>query len=150
MCLSKPLLNQPQRFNYKFRSYHPCGKCGKHCDSNESLIITCGVCEKNFHRSCVNLSKKKYLDLVENNHTFICDRKCWNNALPFSRSDNIDFFSALYGENEFPCSKCRRDCLKHTACIQCSICDIWDHFECSGLTEKEFLCDVYYFCSPFL
>ena len=57
------------------------------------------------------------------------------------------FFSALSGEKQYPCDKCGRDCLDQTPCIQCSICDKWDHFICSGLTAREFRVNVYHFCS---
>ena len=145
MCLSKPLRNQPQSFRFNFREYKPCGKCGEHCDSNQCIIVNCGICKKYFHRPCVNLSKKKYLELTKNNHSFICSNKCWNFVLPLSQCDDIDFFSALFGEGEFPCGKCNRDCLKHTVCICCSTCNTWDHFECSGISIREFYFP-YYFC----
>lgn len=146
MFLSKLLANQPQSFRYKFRNYQPCGTCGKHCDSDESLILDCGVCQKHFHRSCIRLSKQSYKDLKQNDTTFICSCKCSLSLLPFSECDNIDFFSALFGDSKYLCGKCSRDCLEQTACIQCSICEKWDHFECSGLSVKEFKCNDYYFC----
>lgn len=65
MSLSKFSLNRPLFYNYKFRDYYPCGACGKHCDSNESLIIECGVCEKHYHRSCTHLSKKGIIILYK-------------------------------------------------------------------------------------
>ena len=147
MFLSKHLRNPPQSFKYKFRDYHPCGKCGDHCDPNESLIINCGICQKYFHRSCVHLSKKKYLELTENKHTFICDRKCCNSILPLSQCDSIDFFDSIFGNNEYPCGKCTKDCVSQAACIQCSVCKVWNHFECSGISVFEFHHNDYYFCS---
>ena len=144
MHFSKPLRDQPRRF--KFREYHPCQKCGKHCDPNESQILNCEICKKYLHRSCSNLSKKRYLELTEKKHIFICDRKCLNTILPFTQCDDIDFFSALYGEKEFPCGKCGRDCLDQTPCKQCSTCGVWDHFECSGMSVREFYFP-YYFCN---
>ena len=145
MFLSKPLQNQPQFYRYNFRYYQPCGKCGEHCDSNETLVVYCDICEKYFHRSCAKVSKKKCLELTKNNHAFICGHKCWNAVLPLSQCDNIDFYSALYGEGDFPCGKCKRDCLDYPACICCSTCGTWDHFECSGLSAREFYFP-YYFC----
>ena len=147
MFRSKLLPVQPQSFKYKFWNYLPYGVCGKHFDSNECYILECGVCNKSFHRTCIKISKKKYSNLIQNGNIFICSNKCHSTILPLSQCNDIDFFSALFGENEFPCGKCKRDCLKQTACIQCSICGTWDHFECSGLTTREFLHDVYYFCS---
>ena len=38
--------------------------------------------------------------------------------------------------------------MDETACIQCSVCSTWDHFQCSGLTVKEFKNDRLYFCKP--
>ena len=130
MCLSK--FSRTQQFSkYKYRDYFPCGKCGKHCDKNESFIISCGICEKYYHRSCIKLSKREYKRTIENNFTFICDRKCYASVLPFSASDHIDFFSALYGENEFPCCKCKRDCLDGIYYLQCDVFDdYWFHVDC--------------------
>ena len=97
--------------------------------------------------ACLKISKKKYKEIIERKTTFVCGRKCFNSILPFHHSDDIDLFSALYGSGEFPCGSCHRDCLEYSACIQCSICDMWHHFECSNLTVKEFYNNPYFFCS---
>ena len=139
MCYSKPLRNQPNIYKYNFRNYHPCGSCGKHCDSNESLILNCGICDKYYHRSCAKMSKIKYRNLIQNKNTFVCSERCYLNTLPLSKCNNIDIFCAIYGEYEYPCSKCKRDCKprEFTKYLQ-----YW-----SGLSVREFLHDVYYFCS---
>ena len=136
MSLSKFSKNQNPM--YKFRFFCPCGKCGSHCDENESLILHCAICDKNFHRSCLKISKKRCKEITQNMETFVCSRKCVSSLLVHSSADDIDFFSALYGEGEYPCGKCKRDCLDQTPCISCSICDRWFHFECSNLSAKDF------------
>ena len=102
MFLSKFLANQPQTFNYNFRNFRPCGVCAKHCDPRERLILDCGICEKYFHRACIRLSKQKFKNIKLNNDIFICGSKCFSSVLPFADCDNIDFFTALYGNNEMP------------------------------------------------
>lgn len=146
MSLSK--LSKKQNPVYKFRYFSPCGKCWSHCDKDESLILYCEICNKSFHRSCLKVSKKRHKEITKNRETFICSRQCASNLLSLSHVDNVDFFSALYGEGDFPCGKCQRDCLDQTPSISCSICDRWYHFECSNLTVKEFNSISYYFCSP--
>ena len=133
---------------YKFRFFYPCGKCGSHCDSNESLVLYCEACEKHFHRSCLKISKRRYREIFRNKETFICSQKCSNSLMALSEVDNIDFFGALFGEGKYPCGRCCRDCLDETPCISCSICDSWYHFECSNLSVNEFNSIDYYFCSP--
>ena len=145
MSLSK--LAKKQNPMYKFRKFYPCGKCGSHCDENESLILYCDLCCKQFHRSCLKISKNKYREIAQNGEIFICGRQCTSNLLALSQVDNIDFFGALYGEGEYPCGRCYRDCLDQTPCISCSICDQWYHFECTKLSVKEFNSVSYYFCS---
>ena len=146
MSLSK--FSQKQNPMYKFRFFHPCGKCGSHCDSDESLILYCEVCRKHFHRSCLKISKRRYSEIHRKKETFVCSPKCSNTLMALSEVDNIDFFSALSGEGKYPCGRCCRDCLDETPCISCSICDRWFHFECSNLSAKEFNSIDYYFCSP--
>ena len=145
MCLSK-LSSYQYGQSYKFHKYYPCGECGSHCDSNENFILYCEVCEKKFHRSCLKISKKKYKEIISKNETFVCSEKCMNSLLPL-HSDDINFFSALYGDGLYPCGKCKIDCTDYSACIQCSICDTWNHFECSNLSKEEFFSNPYYFCS---
>ena len=146
MSLSK--YSKTQNPMYKFKFFHPCGKCGSHCDSSESLILYCEVCDKHFHRSCLKMSKKRCREIIHNKETFVCSRKCTNSLTALSEIDHIDFFSAIHGEGDYPCGRCKRDCLDETPCISCSICDRWYHFECSNLTAKVFNSVDYYFCSP--
>ena len=116
---------------------------------DKTFILKCDVCSKSFHRSCKKITKKAFRDLSSSHGTYICSHKCFATTLPFYESDNIDFFSALSGEGEYPCGKCHIECLDKPApaSIQCSICDKWYHFVCTNLTKKEFLNDVYFFCS---
>ena len=134
----------PRSYTFNFRTYDYCGKCGVHCDS-EDTNVKCTICHKIFHRSCKNISKKSFLEIGPNK-SYICD-ECHGSILPFAFSDDIDFNSALFGEGEFPCGKCHRDCLHSTPCIQCSICETWVHYECSKLTASQFNTNPYFFCS---
>ena len=145
MSLSKLSKNQNPLF--KFRLFHPCGKCGSHCNEDESLILKCDGCNKHYHRSCLKISKKRYREIIHKKQTFICGRQCFGNLMSFSGVDDIDFFSGIYGEGKYPCGRCRRDCLDQTPCISCSICDRWYHFECSDLIVTQFNTVSYYFCS---
>ena len=86
-------------------------------------------------------------EITQKGFSFICSDDCFFSLLPFSFSNDIDFFSAIYGEGEFPCKKCHKDCLDHSPCIECSICGVWTHYECSKLTEHEFNTNPYFFCS---
>ena len=146
MSLSKPCRFQVPSVKYNFRNFNPCGVCAAHCDT-DNLILKCDICTKSFHRSCKNVSKKRFRDLEKNNKGFICSNKCELSVLPFFSADKIDFFSALFGEGEYPCKKCKRDCLNKSACFQCSNCDKWCHFECSDLTAKEFKKMYIYFAA---
>ena len=100
-----------------------------------------------FTDPALKYQKKKYTEIIKNKQTFVCSRKCSSSLLALSQTDNIDFFSALFGEGKYPCGRCSRDCLDETPCISCSICDRWYHFECSNLTVNEFNNISYYFCS---
>lgn len=144
MSLSKFCRSQGPNFRFNFRTYNPCGVCASHCDQND-LILNCEICLKSYHRSCKKVSKSKYKELK--NHNYVCSSKCYLSLLPLTSVDEIDFFSALFGENKYPCGHCNRDCLEMTPCIQCSICDDWIHYQCSNLNESEFLTNSYYFCS---
>lgn len=147
MALSKPTNGHFLFSSYTYRTFDPCGKCAKHCDEKESFIIHCKVCEKSFHRSCLNLSKRKYKQIIDRDDYFVCSRKCYHLVLPLTQCDAIDLFSALFGEGDYPCGRCKRDCLDNSPCISCSICDKWFHFECSNLNADEFNNIPYYFCS---
>ena len=114
MSLSK--VSKKQLTNrYSYRSYVPCGKCARHCDKEEN-IIKCGICDKTYHRSCIKLSKKKYKEIIESKEFFVCSNRCYNKPIALSSCDDIDFYSAIYGEGLYPCVRCKRDCLKYSAC----------------------------------
>ena len=127
-----------------FKDYKPCGKCYSLCDATNS--IPCMLCSKPYHRKCLNLPKNKFHELKNVKNTFICNR-CCSAQLPLFNCDSIDFSSAMLGEGLWPCSKCKRDCLDNMACIRCSVCLTWCHYECSGLTAKEFASNFYFFCN---
>ena len=85
--------------------------------------------------------------MKKSKNTFVCSEKCLNFPLPFFYCNDIDFFSAIFGEGLYPCSKCKRDCLDHMACIRCSVCNTWCHHVCSGLTNDQFRSNYYFFCN---
>ena len=142
MCLNPP---KPCKTRYFFKDYKPCGSCYSLCDAANS--IPCILCSKPYHRKCLNLSKGNFKGLKNTKNMFIC-KSCCNAQLPFYNGDDIDFFSGIYGEGLYPCFKCKRDCLDNMACISCSVCQVWCHHVCSNLTAKEFISNVYFFCSP--
>ena len=120
-------------FEY-IRKFVRCGNlnCSLSCDSD---CLTCLICSKSFHFNCVKISKKQYTAALTFGKEFVCSKKCYNLALPFSNIDNIDFLCTLFGENSFPCKKCKRDCIGNGLmdCIQCDICLKWQHSTCANL-----------------
>ena len=104
------------------------------------------LCKKWNHRKCKKLSKKTYNKSLN----YICSRSCYNSQLPFHHVDEVDFFSALYGEGKFPSAQCKRDCTDYMACISCSVCNKWHHHICTNLTNKEFLSIYYFFVANFV
>ena len=131
-------------YTFNYRNYNYCGICGVHCDS-EDMNVKCMICHKIFHRSCKDISIELFLE-IGIYKSFIC-YECHGSILPFALLDDIDFFSAIFGEGEFPCGKCHKDCLDNSPCIQCSICDTWVHYKCSKLTALQFNTNPYFFCS---
>ena len=126
-----------------FKTFKACSSCRENCHDDN---MSCSVCCKIFHPKCVSLSKN-------NNNTekiaksLICSSKCISSFLPFYFGDDIDFFSALFGEGKYPCKKCKRDCLDNMNCISCSACHTWHHLECTKLTKDEFETKTFFFCN---
>ena len=63
--------------------------------------------------------------------------------------------SFLFGDKQYPCGKCDRECIGkigriwpsgNIASLSCSVCNKWYHFTCTDLTEKEFYY-YHFFCS---
>ena len=98
----------PNSFKFNFRTYNYCGICGVHCDS-EDMNVKCMICHKMFHRSCKDISIESFLE-IDTHKSYIC-YECHGSILPFAYLDDIEFFSAIFGEGEFPCGKCHKDCL---------------------------------------
>ena len=145
MPSSKSSVSQVQNSRFTRRNLILCGNCWLQCDSS-SLYMKCSVCQKNFHHKCKNIFKKHATELAQNDFSYICSDKCYLSLLPFAFSNDINFFSAIFGEGEFPCSKCHKDCLEYSPCIECSICGLWTHYECSKLNAYEFNTNPYFFC----
>ena len=99
-----------------YKSLKKCENCRENC---EFEFICCNVCEKSYHRKCLKLSKIKFENLRKMD-SFICSNTCYNSILPFHDLDNIDFLCVFRGNGEYPCLKCKRDCLGNMACISCS------------------------------
>ena len=123
--------------------------CKKSCDAN---CLTCIVCLYPFHSSCVKIPKRQYKAILTKDKNFVCSKKCYNATFPFSEVDEIDLLCTLFGDNMYPCKKCKRDCIGNGLmnCIQCEICLKWQHSSCANL---EFPFDYYvdknldFFCS---
>ena len=126
-----------------FKNFKPCGSCCENCSGDD---ISCSICRKTFHSKCLGLSKERS-KTHEQANSLICSIRCFNSQLPFYFGDNIDFLSALFGEGEYPCKKCKRDCLDNMDCISCSACGSWHHFDCTKLSEHEFKTKTYFFCN---
>ena len=74
---------------------------------------------------------RTYNEISNDINMYICSEKCEMARLPFSECDDIDLKCALYGEGDYPCKYCRRDCLWGMKCLQCDVCDEWYHIECT-------------------
>ena len=135
-----------RKTKYFFRNYRPCGTYYSLCEERNS--IPCKVCTRFFHRRCTKLSQKKFKELKDSPYkSYICSKECYFSVLPFYCSDDIDLFSAIYGDGLYPCTICKRDCVEMMACIQCSVCEVWCHHVCSELTNEEFINKKFFFCS---
>ena len=142
MCLTR---SEKKKTKYFFRNYRPCGTCYNLCEDQNS--IPCSICNRFFHRKCKKLSKKAFENLKSNGRrSYICSEKCHISVLPYHNSDDVDFYSGIFGEGLYPCAKCKRDCVDQMACIQCSVCDAWCHHICSNLSNDEFLHKKYFYC----
>ena len=138
--------NQTKKTCYFFRNYRPCGTCYNLCEDQNS--IQCKICNRFFHRKCMKLSKKVFHDFKSiGRHSFICSKKCYNSVFPLQTCDDVDFYSALFGEGLYPCVKCKQDCVEEMACIQCSVCSVWCHHICSNLTNEEVQHEKFFYCS---
>ena len=90
---------------------------------------------------------KKLAESLRKSDSFICSPHCYHSDLPFFEKDDIDFYSAIFGEGLYPCKKCKRDCLDNMDCINCSACATWHHFSCTKLSKSQFKNDTYFFCN---
>ena len=136
----------PRRY-FTYRKYPPCKCCADFCIND---YLTCIICKKSYHRKCLKLSKRDFDNFQQGTCNYICDDKlnnCYKAVLPFNTADDIDFMDFLFGDGEYPCGKCKRECVSNIACIQCSVCDVWYHHVCTNLSDEEFISNYYFFCS---
>ena len=132
-----------KKYQFSFKKYPPCQICTKYCVKEH---LPCYICKQNFHRSCLKLSKKHYENIKSKKTNFVCSNRCYNSELPFFTVDSIDMMSFLFGDKQYPCGKCDRECIGkigriwpsgNIASLSCSVCNKWYHFTCINLTEKE-------------
>ena len=125
---------------FTHKRYLPCRLCTKF---SVKEYLRCYVCAQYFHRDCAKLSKRSYENMIKNKINFICSNRCYNLELPFFPINNeLEFIDCIFGpckfgRGKFPCAKCKIECPKSFASIQCSVCSDWYHFACTDLTVKE-------------
>ena len=52
----------------------------------------------------------------------VCSNRCYNSELPFFTVDSIDMMSFLFGDKQYPCGKCDKECIYTTVYLYISIC----------------------------
>ena len=119
-----------------FRTFIHCGNlsCNVSCEQNS---LHCVVCLKWFHFKCIKVLERDYIDIKSRNLSFVCSDDCYRAILPFYSLDQIDFLNTLVddGSCPYPCKKCKKACIGNQLmnCIQCDICDNWQHVKCADL-----------------
>ena len=106
--------------------------CKKSCDEN---YLECGICSKRYHYECKKVTKTAYLIIINNNLTYICSEECFRAIFPFNDLDDDDFLTTFDETYEFPCKKCKLECLGDELmnCIECDMCNAWFHKKCAKL-----------------
>ena len=120
--------------NY-FRNFIRCGdlSCKKSCDGND---LICAICLRSYHYKCKKVTLKAYEDIINNNYTYICSDECYCLIFPYYDLKDNEFLTTLItNNNEFPCKKCKLECLGRGLmnCIQCDMCEAWFHKDCAKL-----------------
>ena len=120
--------------NY-FRNFIRCGNlsCKKSCDEN---YLECDICMKRYHYKCKKVTLTAYLSIINSNSTYVCSDNCFRSIFPFHDLKDNEFLTTFINDkNEFPCKKCKLECLggELMNCIQCDICDAWLHADCAKL-----------------
>ena len=105
------------------------------------------MCNKWHHRTCLNITKKKYQEMIKLGHVFYCRKKCINLVMPFAYINEKEYSNLNTPVPKFPCIKCTFECHKNTNCIRCHECMRWSHLECTNLKHKQFENTEAYFCS---
>ena len=94
---------------FKSKRYLPCRLCTKFCVKE---YLCCFICAQYFHRDCVKMTKKSYENISKNKQKFICSSRCYNAEMPFFPiTDEIEFLYCIFGVGNYPCTKCKRECL---------------------------------------
>ena len=119
--------------NY-FRNFIHCGNlsCKENCDVN---YLECDICLKRYHYKCEKVTLGDYLSIINNNSAYVCSDICFCSIFPYYDLNDNEFLTTFDDSNEFPCKKCKLECLGEGLmnCIQCDICDAWFHKDCAKL-----------------
>ena len=123
----------PRNINNKkilklFQNHAQCSDCFENCTKNSGTIL-CKLCNKWYHMQC-QYGSKELLNEMHKKGQFYCE-KCVASFMPFFVADEIDFLSALYGEGDQPCKKCKRDCINLMKYFYCYVCDERYHSTCT-------------------
>ena len=114
---------------FNFENFSPCLKCYSDCFSSD--FLSCSECRRSCHRSCLKISKKRYIELSKyDEHMFICSDKCRSKSLPFHNLTNKVFLDTVMGKRKIPCKICFRECAKSTYCAKCVVCLRSQHTYC--------------------
>ena len=116
--------------SFNFQNFTPCVKCYNDCYTTDYL--SCIVCRKGCHRTCLKLSEKRFKKFSKyEDDTFICSNKCLCSCLPFQKLTNKVFLDTVVGKRKVPCKICFRECAKATNRIKCVVCMRWQHTYCT-------------------
>ena len=117
-------------FNNKYyKNFITCSICYNNCHDNVKL--QCAFCEKYYHQSCVNISKRTFRHIKGSGvNGAICCNKCCMPFLPFYSISDKAFLDVNVGKRKLPCKKCYRECFKKKNCKKCYVCAKSFHQEC--------------------
>ena len=125
-------------YNKYYKHFLTCSICYNNCYFDDKL--KCSLCDKYCHRSCVNVSKRKFDKMLEGGvNRVICSNKCCAPILPFFSISTKAFLDVNVGKRKSPCKICFRECFKKKNCSQCEICAKSFHNKCISNKNKSSL-----------